>query len=135
MSRLVIMVFCLCLAVRAESADVYAFDSKEEELRYSRLIEELRCPKCLNINLAGSDAPIATDLRQQVYRMLKQGHSDSEILHFMQSRYGDFILYRPRLTEATWLLWFGPLLLLIPGAVFWYRKWREFGRPEPGSEP
>lgn len=91
------------------------FDTPEQQERYERLIADLRCPLCLNSNLAGSDAPIAADLRQQIYEQIMAGRSDREIIEFMTARYGDFILYRPPLTPGTYLLWFGPPLLLIAG--------------------
>ena len=81
------------------------------------LIDELRCPKCLNTNLSGSDSPISADLRRTVARMVREGRSDEEIRSYLLERYGDFILYRPRVTPATWLLWFGPAVLLLVGAV------------------
>lgn len=91
------------------------FDTPEQEERYKRLSAELRCPLCLNSNLAGSDAPIAADLRQQIYEQIMAGRSDEEIIAFMSERYGDFILYRPPVTPGTYLLWFGPPLLLLAG--------------------
>jgi len=95
----------------------YGFDSADEEARFKKLTAELRCPKCLNTSIAGSDAPIAADLRREVYRQVHEGRSNEEIIEFMSSRYGDFVLYRPRLTAGTIILWFGPAFLLILGFV------------------
>lgn len=95
----------------------YSFASEDQERRYHRLTDEMRCPKCLNANLSGSDAPIAADLRAEIIRQLEQGRSDTEIIEFMTARYGDFILYRPPLNPGTALLWFGPLALLLAGFV------------------
>lgn len=95
--------------------DIQAFESEAQEARYKALIDELRCPKCLNTNLSGSDSPIASDLRQTVARMVREGRSEDEIRDYLLSRYGDFILYRPRLTTGTLLLWFGPGALLVLG--------------------
>ena len=92
--------------------------------RYDYLIAELRCPQCLNTNLAGSDAMIAQDLRREVHRMLLADYKDDEILIFMYERYGDFILYSPRLGFGTIVLWFGPLLLLICAGFAWFRLTR-----------
>ena len=89
--------------------DAYPFPNKELEQRYDDLIAELRCPQCLNTNLAGSDAMIAQDLRRETHRMLLEGYSDEEILAFMHGRYGDFILYDPRISIGTAVLWLGPL--------------------------
>jgi cytochrome c-type biogenesis protein CcmH len=94
-----------------------SFADEAERARYDRLVAELRCPKCLNSNLAGSDAPIAADLRSEIYEQISMGSSDDDIIAFMTARYGDFILYRPPLNAGTALLWFGPLLLLLLGVV------------------
>lgn len=93
----------------------YPFESEQDEARFKKLTYEMRCPKCLNANIAGSDAPIAADLRREVYDQVREGRTNDEIIEFMSSRYGDFILYRPRLTLATFFLWFTPLFLLIAG--------------------
>ena len=97
--------------------ETYQFDSNEEQQRFQRLSDELRCPKCQNTNLSGSDAGLATDLRRIVSQMIQEGRTDKEIVQFMFTRYGDFILYRPRLTLATSALWFGPWVFLALG--FW----------------
>ena len=108
--------FLLLLSLQAFAAiEEYAFDSEQEEDRFKKLTFEMRCPKCLNSNLAGSDAPIAADLRNEIYEQITAGRSNDEIIEFMSSRYGDFILYRPRLTLATFFLWFGPAFLLLAG--------------------
>jgi|TARA_B110000967_G_C18536465_1_gene388426 cytochrome c-type biogenesis protein CcmH len=101
--------------------DAYPFPDEQLQQRYNGLIDELRCPQCLNTNLAGSDAMIAQDLRREVHRMLLDGDTDDEILSFMYERYGDFILYRPRLGGGTLVLWLGPLLLLMLAAIAWFR--------------
>ena len=107
--------------------DVYDFDSVQQEAQYRGLIEELRCPKCQNQNLAGSDAPIAQDLKQKTYDMVKEGRSDGEIRAYMQERYGDFITYKPPIRPSTWVLWFFPPLLLITliAGWFWQSKRRQ----------
>ncbi len=102
-------------AVSASSIDVYEFETREQEARFHALNAELRCPKCLNTNLWGSDAPIAQDLRRTVANMVREGHSDAEIRSYLVSRYGDFILYNPRFTARTAVLWVGPFLLLFLG--------------------
>lgn len=125
-----ILLFCLSLTELVWGLDRYEFDQPEDADRYHRLVEVLRCPKCLNVNLAGSDAPIANDLRKQVYLMIKEGRNDEQILAFMQLRYGDFILYQPRFRPDTWLLWFAPLLMLIPGFFLLGRKLIYSRRPK-----
>lgn len=101
--------------------DAYPFPDEQLQERYDGLIAELRCPQCLNTNLAGSDAMIAQDLRREVHKMLLDGYDDDEILTFMYERYGDFILYRPRLGVGTLILWLGPLLLLMIAGLVWFR--------------
>ncbi|WP_147461627.1 cytochrome c-type biogenesis protein, partial [Pseudomonas syringae group genomosp. 3] len=85
--------------------------------RYSELTRELRCPKCQNQDIADSNAPIAADLRKEIYRMLGEGQSNQQIIDFMVDRYGDFVRYKPSLNSRTWLLWFGPAGLLLGGMV------------------
>ncbi|MDO9519562.1 MAG: cytochrome c-type biogenesis protein CcmH [Pseudohongiella sp.] len=100
--------------------DVYEFETTAQEQRFRQLSNEFRCPMCQNANLTSSPGGVAADLRREIYRMILEGQTDAEIEQFMLSRYGDFVLYRPRLTLQTVLLWFGPLLFLLLGAwVAW----------------
>ncbi len=92
--------------------EAYQFDSTQMETDYNRLIKELRCLVCQNQNLAGSDADLARDLRQQTYEMLRDGSSPDQVIEFMVARYGDFVLYRPQFKANTYLLWLGPIVLL-----------------------
>lgn len=101
--------------------DAYEFDNEVDRKRYVSFIEEMRCPKCQNQNLSGSDSPIAADLRRELYFLIQDGRSDMEIVDFMVERYGEYILYRPRLSSATVLLWFGPIVLLILAIVILIR--------------
>lgn len=118
----------------ASPVDLYEFDSVAEEQRYRALIAELRCPKCLNTNLAGSDAPIAQDLRRTVHRLLtEEGMSNEEILAYLQERYGDFVLYDPPFRPDTWILWLGPVVFLLAGALVLWRMLQQPPR-EPLSE-
>lgn len=103
-------------AARA-AIDTYEFKDEVERERFRSLTEELRCPKCQNQNIADSNAPIATDLRREIYRMLDDGRSDKEIVDFLVMRYGDFVMYKPPLDSRTWLLWYGPFGLLGVGAI------------------
>ena len=97
--------------------DTYEFDTNEDRDRYNRFIDELRCPKCKNQNLAGSNAPIAQDLRRELYRLIQEDKNDEAIIEFMVSRYGDFVLYRPPLQKNTYVLWYGPIAMLLLGIV------------------
>ena len=117
MKRLLISAgLALGLLASAHAAiDTFEFANDAERQRYRSLIEELRCPKCQNQNIADSDAPIATDLRNEIFRMLEEGKSNDEIIDFLVSRYGDFVLYKPPLTSRTLLLWYGPAGLLVLG--------------------
>ena len=121
--QLMALVLGLGISMSAFGAiEVYEFDSPEDETRYKALIEELRCPKCQNQNLAGSDAPIAQDLKQKTYQMIKDGHSDGEIRNYMFERYGDFISYKPPVRPSTWILWIFPPILLVVLLLGWLYK-------------
>lgn len=122
-----LIVACMFSITAYAAIDVYDFDSVQQEAQYRGLIEELRCPKCQNQNLAGSDAPIAQDLKQKTYDLVKDGRSDGEIRDYMQERYGDFISYKPPVRPSTWILWFFPPLLLIVliAGWFWQSKRRQ----------
>ena len=85
----------------------------EIESRMMALSAELRCLVCQNQTIADSHAGLAEDLRKQIREMLTKGMNESQILDYMTERYGDFVLYRPPVRKSTWLLWFGPLLLLV----------------------
>lgn len=98
--------------------DTYEFETEAQRQQFYQVSSELRCPKCQNQNIADSDAPIAMDLRREVYRMVTEGKSDQQILDFMVSRYGDFVRYKPALTPATMVLWFAPAALLLGGFIF-----------------
>ena len=112
------VVFGLTLTGVANAAiDTYEFANDAERDRFRELTKELRCPKCQNQDIADSNAPIATDLRREIYRMLGEGKDNQQILDFMVARYGDFVLYKPALTSKTAVLWFGPLALLMGGLV------------------
>ncbi len=97
--------------------ETYEFANELERKRYQGFVEEMRCPKCQNQNLAGSDSAISIDLRNKLYEMIKLDKSDKEITDFMVERYGDYILYRPRVTPATYVLWGAPVALLVIGIV------------------
>jgi cytochrome c-type biogenesis protein CcmH len=90
----------------------------ELEKRVQAISEELRCLVCQNQTIADSHADLAIDLKNQVRDMLAQGKSNKEVTDYMVQRYGDFVLYRPPVKNTTWLLWFGPFLLLIGGIGF-----------------
>ena len=110
--------FGLTLTGVAHAAiDTYEFKNDAERDRFRELTKELRCPKCQNQDIADSNAPIATDLRREIFRMLGEGKDNQQIIDFMVDRYGDFVRYKPALTAKTAILWFGPLGLLVGGFV------------------
>ena len=109
--------FALIQPALSSPVDTYVFKDEATKVRFNALTKELRCPKCQNQNLADSNSPIAADLRREVYDLLNQGKADSEIVDFMVARYGDFVLYRPRVSNITYILWFGPGFLLFIGVI------------------
>lgn len=100
----------------AQAIEPMPFADHAQELRFQHLTQQLRCPMCQNETLADSNAPIARDLRNQIFQLMQQGKSDDEIKQYLVNRYSDYVLYDPPLKPGTWLLWFGPLLILCGGA-------------------
>ncbi|QHB31979.1 cytochrome c-type biogenesis protein CcmH [Yersinia canariae] len=97
--------------------DTYTFSSVEQEQQYRELTEQLRCPKCQNNSIADSNATIAADMRGKVYELQQQGDSKQQIIDYMVARYGNFVTYEPPVTVATLILWVGPALFVLIGAV------------------
>jgi cytochrome c-type biogenesis protein CcmH len=115
MRSLAVLGFILAANNVFAAIEVHEFKTELDRQRYQSFIDELRCPKCQNQNLSGSDSPIAQDLRHELYGMIEDGRSDREIVDFMVERYGEFILYKPRLTASTLFLWALPIVLLLFG--------------------
>ena len=113
---LVLLLALLPLAAHAKEAAPLAQDEVTEQ-RLVEISSELRCLVCQNESLSGSHAELANDLRREIRTLIRAGQSDSQIMDFMVSRYGDFVRYRPPLKGTTLLLWFGPLLLLVGGVA------------------
>lgn len=111
------------------------FDNAEQLTRYKALIHELRCLVCQNQNIADSDAELAGDLRREVQRMILEGKSDADVIDFMVTRYGDFVLYRPPLKAKTVLLWSAPLLLGVGGLALLLLQLRARRRAGSASMP
>lgn len=107
------------------------FPNAAEQARYDALISTLRCLVCQNQTLADSEAGLAQDLRKIIHDRIIAGQSDEQIKKFLIARYGDFVLYRPPLQSNTWLLWFGPFLLLVVAAFVWWRVARRRITPAP----
>lgn len=114
-----LLCWLLPVAAKADEAQPLAEDPVLEK-RVMALAENLRCLVCQNESLAGSRADLAVDLRRQIREQMKAGKSDKEIIAYMTERYGDFVLFRPPVKTTTYLLWFGPFLLLAAGGVVQY---------------
>lgn len=97
------------------------FEDAMLEATYQELINEVRCLVCQNQTIADSNAPLASDLRREIHQMMGDGASRSEIIEFLVSRYGDFVLYRPPFHSKTWLLWGAPVFLLAIGFLVFSR--------------
>jgi cytochrome c-type biogenesis protein CcmH len=125
-----ILVVLICLVAPVVKAQVQEEEVPSDdpviEQRLANLSKELRCLQCQNQTLADSPAGLAADLRREIRIQMKAGKSDKEIIAFLTQRYGDFILYKPRVTFTTYLLWFGPFVLLLGGlyVLFTYIKQR-----------
>ncbi|MCC6195393.1 MAG: cytochrome c-type biogenesis protein CcmH [Burkholderiales bacterium] len=109
-----------------------AFAQPDLDARLKKLEEELRCLVCQNQSLADSSAPLAEDLRREVRALAVAGKSDGQIKEFLVARYGDFVLYRPPVKSTTWLLWFGPFVLLAAGTFVWWGVLRRRKRGDDG---
>jgi len=108
-------------AAGAYTLEEFKFDDPARAEEFRGLIDELRCLVCQNESLAGSQAELAQDLREEVYRMMKEGQSRDQIVEFLVARYGDFVLYDPPVKLSTYPIWFGPLLLAGIGGFFLFR--------------
>jgi cytochrome c-type biogenesis protein CcmH len=115
--RWLLMVLLLLPSLAAAGEAAPLAENPQAEARLKALAVELRCLVCQNQTLADSNAPLAEDLRREVREMIAKNMSDKEIIDFLVTRYGDFVLYRPPLKTTTTLLWVGPFLLLIGGAI------------------
>jgi cytochrome c-type biogenesis protein CcmH len=111
----------------APPAEPITFETEEQAQRYQGLVNELRCTVCQHQNLIESNAPLAADLRRQISQMVRDGAEREEVIDYMVARYGDFVLFKPPMKATTYLLWFGPGLLLAGGfialgAALWRRR-------------
>ena len=112
----VFLIFFLISVLNAEQLITFSDDAYLK--RYQNLLEELRCPKCQNQNLADSNAPISNDLKEEIQRLLEQGLDDDDIKRALTERYSDFILYDPKFNKNTYFLWLAPFIVLLIG--FWW---------------
>jgi cytochrome c-type biogenesis protein CcmH len=135
MKRACLLLLMLCVIVPAFAQVRRPEPVKDDpaiEQRLNKLSQELRCLVCQNETLADSRADLAEDLRDEIREQMKAGKSDKEIIAFLTERYGQFILYRPQVTPTTYLLWFGPFVLLLLGlfVLFAYIRQRRELIPE-----
>ncbi|MCG9966403.1 MAG: heme lyase NrfEFG subunit NrfF [Shewanella sp.] len=129
-----VLLLSMVTTVMATPVDTYEFKSPENQKRALELAHSLRCPQCQNQNLIDSNSPVASDLRLEVFKMVDQGKGDDEIIEFMTSRYGEFVLYKPRMETKTYILWLGPVGLLLLGLIVGFifiRKQRITGAAAP----
>ncbi|GGD72692.1 cytochrome c-type biogenesis protein [Lacimicrobium alkaliphilum] len=104
----------LMISFALNAADeIYDFDDPGQRALFLTLSESLRCPKCQNQSIAGSNALVAQDMKRKVYQLLQQGYTEQEIIDYMKQRYGDFVYYQPPLNPLTLLLWMGPALFVL----------------------
>lgn len=116
-----IILLFICLAGAVTAKEAQPNEDPKIEQRMKALTEQLRCLVCQNETLADSRADLAEDLRREIREQIKAGKSDKEIIAFLTARYGDFVLYNPPVKTTTYLLWFGPFILLIAGTGVLYR--------------
>lgn len=115
-----VLVLSMVTSAIATPVDTYEFKSPDNQKRALSLAHSLRCPQCQNQNLIDSNSPVASDLRLEVFKMVDEGKGDDEIIEFMTSRYGEFVLYKPKMEAKTYILWLGPIGLLIIGLAIGY---------------
>lgn len=131
--RAFLFVLALSLSGVSWAIDPLPFAGRAEEVRFQQVLAELRCLQCQNQNLADSNAPLAKDMRQQVFDMMRAGDSDADIKRFMTDRYGPFALYRPPFEPRTWALWLTPIGALLIGVLLVWQSRRVKRSPTTGS--
>jgi len=117
-TRFLILICIIFPSTLFALSDLYDFQSQADKNRFLTLTQELRCLVCQNQNLADSNAPLANDLREEIYAKILQHDSNEEIIRYLVARYGNFILYRPPLNMFTLILWLFPLLVLLGSLGF-----------------
>lgn len=134
--RILVLAIGLGFALGAPAIDPMPFADRAEEVRFQQLLHELRCLQCQNQTLADSDADIARQLREEVFRLMRDNKTNDEIKDFLIERYGPFVLYKPRVQTSTWLLWFGPFVILVGAVAFlWLQMRRRRRTATAGSAP
>ena len=116
------VLLCVCMPFAAQTEALYPLSSPKQTAQFQGLLRELRCLVCQNQDLADSNAPLAKDLRDEVYHLVQTGQSDDEIVRYLTARYGDFILFKPPVKSVTWVLWGAPVLFLLIGFGLLWRR-------------
>jgi len=113
--NLLIIFLLLTMQCTFAAEDIYPFKNNKDSARFNTLTNTLRCLVCQNQTLAESNSGLASDLRLQIYQQVQAGKSDVTIIHYLVDRYGDFILYQPAFSPATYVLWLAPIAFLSLG--------------------
>ncbi|MDB4037460.1 cytochrome c-type biogenesis protein CcmH [Candidatus Thioglobus sp.] len=129
-----VLALLLIQGALAESIEAKDFETRDQENRYTVLIENIRCPVCQGQSIGGSNSSLASDLREQVRTMILDNKSDKDIYLFMVERYGDFVNFKPPINSKTYLLWFAPLLLLFLCFIYLYRITRSKNTYQSSSD-
>ena len=131
---LMLYVALISVPIAPRAADTpFEFSNPAQEQRYKKLVTEIRCLVCQNQTLEDSHAELAQDLRNEIYNMILNGQDDEEIIDFLVSRYGDFVLFRPPFNVKTLLLWLGPFILLITAILIILLLKRKHGVRNPAE--
>jgi len=115
--QLLLLVVCFNCS---HATNIYDFNDVNKNAQFQHLLKNLRCPVCQNQDLSDSNASLAKDLRQEIYKLVNDGQSDDDIINYLTDRYGDFILFQPKFKALTVFLWIGPLIFIIIGFVVFY---------------
>ncbi|WP_225084951.1 MULTISPECIES: heme lyase NrfEFG subunit NrfF [Pectobacterium] len=126
--HIVFLLMLLAFSVQAQVVDTWVFASQAQRQDAMAIAGELRCPQCQNQSLLESNSPVAVSMRHEVFSMVAQGKDKSDIIAFMNQRYGDFVQYNPPMKMQTSILWLTPLLLLLAIAVIAWRVIRQQNR-------
>lgn len=122
MIRCAVFLCLLLINFMGHTEALYPLDNAKKTAQFQGLLRELRCLVCQNQDLADSHAPLAKDLRDEVYRLVQSGQSDDEVIGYLTARYGDFILFKPPVKSVTYVLWGAPALFLMVGFILLWRR-------------
>lgn len=126
MKRVLVLGVALLISLTAAAIDTGdAFEDPEMQARYENIISEVRCLVCQNQTIKDSNVFLAADLRREIRRMMTEGMTDTEIADFLVARYGDFVLYNPRKSGRTLILWIMPAILFGVGGIVLVRVVRD----------